>query len=449
MPRVRRMVVLLLPGGLVVLTALLLLRPGVAPGSAVAHIRAFSVLVLAAGVCLGWYYNQSHIICALLVLAVADATLRWLETSASQPGDIGRTLVAALAVLLPLNLVAYSVLGERGPLTSRCLRRFAPILAQVIAVGLIARASRPTIMVWLSYSFVAAAWTGWTAIPQVGVATFGAALLFLIVRGALYQDLIGAGFVWTLVSAFAALHGVWRGWDPAPFFAAGEWVLIGSLMGARHRTGYYDDLTELPGWRTLDETLLREGSRHVVAMVSVDHFPHLRYTLGREVGDQVLRMVATQLRRVSGGGVAHRYGRESFAVLFTDVPAAEVVSHLDVARRAIASYCFVLRGPGRPRNKPAVPAPPTGPRVVVTVTVSIGVGERDCQTTRPRHVIRGACQALRHAIDSGRNLVSIWSPDGTPTLAPLYPDRKIRLEAPACAQSGPDDHRTATRPSDV
>jgi GGDEF domain-containing protein len=427
----RRVVALFLPGGLVTFTAVLLLRPGAVPAPVIPHIRAFSPLVLAAGVFLGWHYDQSRIVCALLVLTIADAALWWAAIGAPQSGDFALTIVGVLAVLLPVNLVAYSALNERGPLRSRCLRRLVPILAQVIAVGLLARGNWPAITVWLNHSFIAAVRTEWTAIPLAGLAVFGLAILFLTIRCALYQDFVGVGFMWALVSAFWALHGALRGWDPTPFFAAGGWVLIGSLIGTGNRTGEYDDLTELPGWRALREALLQQGGRYALALVSVDHFSHLRSTLGRQVGDQVLRMVATQLRRISGGGTAHRFGRETFAVLFTDVPAVEAVSHLDAARRTIASYCFVLRGPGRPRNKPAVPTPPTGPRVAVTVTVSVGMAERDCLASRPRHVIRAARQALWHAIESGRNLVSVWSPDGTPELAPLHPDRQIRSEEPA------------------
>jgi GGDEF domain-containing protein len=52
-----------------------------------------------------------------------------------------------------------------------------------------------------------------------------------------------------------------------------------------------------------------------------------------------------------------------------------------------------------------VPGPPTGPRVVVTVTVSIGAAERGGCSTRPRSVIRAARAALRHAVEAGRNQV--------------------------------------------
>jgi GGDEF domain-containing protein len=85
--------------------------------------------------------------------------------------------------------------------------------------------------------------------------------------------------------------------------------------------------------------------------------------------------------------------------------AEQAIPHLEDVRRIIASYCFVVRGPRRPRTRPAVQTLPTGPRVVVTVTVSIGAAERESPEAPPRHVIRAAHQALRHAVETGRNQV--------------------------------------------
>lgn len=221
-----------------------------------------------------------------------------------------------------------------------------------------------------------------------------------------YQDPTEAGFLWALVAAFVALHGISRGWSPTAFLAAGGWVLIGALLETGHRTRYYDALTELPGVCALNDTLSQLGGRYVLALVRVDHFKRLRASFGREVGDQIARMVATQLRRVAGDGMSFRYGGDGFAVRFAGASAEDAVSHLDAARRAITAYCFILRSPGRPRKKPATTTPATGPRVVITVTVSIGAAEREDETMQPRHVIRTAHGVLRDAIAAGGNQVT-------------------------------------------
>jgi diguanylate cyclase (GGDEF)-like protein len=49
-------------------------------------------------------------------------------------------------------------------------------------------------------------------------------------------------------------------------------------------------------------------------MLDVDRFKKFNDRHGHHVGDQVLRMVASKLAKVSGGGTAYRYGGEEFTV---------------------------------------------------------------------------------------------------------------------------------------
>ncbi len=404
MARVTRILGLLLPGALAVLAALAIFRPGVMPDVIEPYIPAAAILVLLLSIFVGWYYNRSRIVFTLIWLSVADLTLRWLETGAAGRADLGGTVVGTLAVLLPLNLAAYSSLSERGPLLTQTPRRLIPILGQIIAVGLIVGLGWLPLGAWLDHRWLDVGWLSWTAVPQAGLAAFGAAMLFLVIRLILRRDPVDAGLVWTLTSAFAALHGLSRGWAPTAFFATGGWVLIGSLSQTGSNGASHDALTGLSGRDALIETLLQQDGRYILALVSVDHFSRLKHTFDPEVNDQVLRMVATQLRHIPGAA-AFRYRRGTFAVLFDKASAGEAVLHLDTVRRAIASYCFIVRGPRRPRSKPAGAAPPTGPRVIVLVTVSIGAAEREDLTARPGRVIRAAHEALYHAIRTGRNQV--------------------------------------------
>lgn len=401
----RHALALLLPGGLVVAVAVAVLRPGIAPDFIQPYIWALAVLVLAVGIFLAWHYKRSRIVFALLVLAMADTALRWLASGDALPSPTGHAVVGTMAVLVPLNLAGCALLAEKSLLTAQSLKRLLLILAQVVVAGLVVHWWPAPLQACLEHRFLEAGGTDWTALPQMAVGAFAVATLFLIVRCLWYRDPLDAGLVWAVVAAFAALHGVSRGWAPTAFFTTAGWVLIGSLVEATGRTGRDDELTGLPGPRALSDALQQLGGDYVAALVSVDHFKHLKRTLGREVGNQVLRMTAAQLRLIAGGGAVFRYGGEKFVILFREIPAHEAVPHLDTVRRAIASYCFVLRGPRRPRKKPTAPTPPTGPRVVITVTVSIGVAERGHQHMRPRYVLRAAHNALRHAVHTGRNQV--------------------------------------------
>ena len=172
---------------------------------------------------------------------------------------------------------------------------------------------------------------------------------------------------------------------------------------------YYAELTELPGRRALNEQLLRLGKRYSVALVDIDHFKKCNDTYGHDIGDQVLRMVASKLRGVSGGGKAYRYGGEEFAVLFRGKSMKEVRPTLDALRETVEATPFVLRGRRRPRAKPTErtpsPSPGSKARKYVSVTVSIGVAERVEDHEEPRDVIKAADEALYRAKGAGRNQV--------------------------------------------
>ena len=65
---------------------------------------------------------------------------------------------------------------------------------------------------------------------------------------------------------------------------------------------YRDELTGLQARRAMNEQLMGLGRQYVIAMVDVDHFKRFNDTFGHDVGDQVLKMVATKIEGVKGGG---------------------------------------------------------------------------------------------------------------------------------------------------
>src|SRR2546422_4854379 len=73
-------------------------------------------------------------------------------------------------------------------------------------------------------------------------------------------------------------------------------------------TTLFRSLTGLPGRRALDEALVRLGGRYAIAMVDIDHFKRFNDEHGHDAGDQLLRMLATKLSQIEGGGRPLRYG---------------------------------------------------------------------------------------------------------------------------------------------
>jgi diguanylate cyclase (GGDEF)-like protein len=186
-------------------------------------------------------------------------------------------------------------------------------------------------------------------------------------------------------------------------------ALAVAVLQDSYRMAFRDELTGLPGRRALNDRMKGLGRRYVIAMVDVDHFKRFNDTHGHDVGDDVLRMVASRLARVGGGGKAFRYGGEEFTVLFPRRSLGDALPHIEALREAIQGTRMALRAPGRPakdsvgrKRRGAAPAA----RRTVAVTVSIGVADRDERHTTPEAVVAAADKALYRAKRGGRNKVS-------------------------------------------
>jgi PleD family two-component response regulator len=146
-------------------------------------------------------------------------------------------------------------------------------------------------------------------------------------------------------------------------------------------------------------------------MVDVDHFKKFNDTHGHDVGDQVLRLVATRLAGVGGSGIAFRYGGEEFTILFPGKDADEALPHLEELRADIAAYRMTLRAPDRPRRTRSGKRRrgASGGTKQLAVTVSIGVASRTPRHDAPEAVIKAADRALYRAKRGGRNRVEAAS----------------------------------------
>ena len=401
----RYLVDLVVPGGLVWGAVVVLLGPGVLPDTAQPVLEVFPPTVFVIGALLGWYFNRTRVVFAVLALVLADQAVQQFGPIGAVSSGTDRIVLDAVAFLLPLNLAGLSLIGERGLFTGLGLTRLALILAQAPLVAFVCLPSQRHMAALLDHRFVEVNLSGWTSLPQPSLVAFGAGAVLLVVRFFLQRGAIERGFLWALVGAFTALQAGPLGWSPAAFLAAAGLILAISVIEMSYRIAYHDELTGLLGRRALNEALPRLGSQYAVAMVDIDHFKQFNDRYGHDVGDQVLRMVAAKLERVSGGGRPYRFGGEEFALVFPGQSVTQVLPHLESLRRAVEASCFVLRGADRPRKKPDKPRRSSSPRNAVLVTVSIGVAERDAKRRRPGEVLKAADKALYRAKNAGRNQV--------------------------------------------
>jgi len=187
-------------------------------------------------------------------------------------------------------------------------------------------------------------------------------------------------------------------------------MIAAAVAHEAYQMAFRDELTGLPGRRALNERMQRLGRNYVIAMTDVDHFKKFNDTHGHDVGDQVLRLVASRLSKVTGGGRAYRYGGEEFALVFAGKTAEECLPHLEAVREMIANYAIQLRDQNsRPQDDSAGRQRRSGSAsATVSVTISIGVAERLIDHRNPEAVLKSADEALYSAKAAGRNCVVMF-----------------------------------------
>ncbi|MFT5757287.1 MAG: diguanylate cyclase (GGDEF)-like protein [Alteromonadaceae bacterium] len=168
---------------------------------------------------------------------------------------------------------------------------------------------------------------------------------------------------------------------------------------------YRDELTALPSRRALNQLSLSLGRKYTVAMLDIDHFKKFNDTYGHDIGDQVLKLVASKLAQVKNGGKVFRYGGEEFTVVFSRKDKEQTLNELERLRQSIADYKIVIRHPQR-ATKQARDSKKNNDLKTVSVNISIGVADRQNKQNFTQ-TLKIADQALYRAKKNGRNNVSI------------------------------------------
>ena len=399
----RRAISWLVPEGVLLAGAVLSLRVQALRDPVQEFARFYPYVVFGLGLLLALRFQRSRLVFALLLLALVE----WGLDGAAQ-GAMGRFVFEAAATLLPLNLAAVAVMEERGTFTRTGLVRLGALLAQAAGIAAVVRYAPARAVALTGHELLPASWFAWTPLGQLTVLAFLAAAALIGVAIAFQASPTGRAFLWALVAAFLALHFGDRSGATTIYASTAGLILVVSVIEASYLMAYQDGLTGLPARRALTEALLRLDGQFAIAMVDVDHFKKLNDRYGHDVGDQVLRMVASRLATVSGGGRAFRFGGEEFAVLFRGKSVADCVPELERLRRAVEQSRFTLRRRLRPRRKPAkgkTGAGTGGGRQQITVTVSIGAAEPNGRHNSPEEVVEAADRALYRAKGAGRNRV--------------------------------------------
>ena len=410
----------LMPGGVLLALVVALINSPVFPLVA-PSLGFYYVAVFCAGLVLAWRFHSSRILFCLLTFLLAHRAVDFFSDPHVGTGP-GHTAVILAALIIPLNLIVFALMRERGLTLAGIAPRASLLFIEAVVMAVLCRpensASRPAsassheIPVWVLLGFV------------IAVALF-------VWRFIESRKPLEPVFAWSAAAAFLWLQFAPVGKVSDVYVATAALILVASLIETSYVLAYHDELTGIRGRRAFNESLLSLDQQYAIAIVDIDHFKKFNDTYGHDVGDQVLCMVASRLSRVDGGGQAFRCGGEEFAIVFREKSAKDAFAHVNELRLAIEKSFFRVRGADRRAERKAEPSSdrragesdrrrPARKKVAtakpeqlpdhLSVTVSIGVAEPSTRYRQPEQVIQAADQALYRAKNKGRNRVELASP---------------------------------------
>jgi GGDEF domain-containing protein len=410
----------LLTPGVCLLAVIVLLHAGLlTPSAAFLNYAFYGASV--AGMLLAWRFHSSRIFSALLFLSLAEHAISYFSGGhVSTASGSGRIALAAVGVLLPLNFIVLSLRQEKGFVVSNLAPVGLLLFVESVIVAVLCRDEPVTTAQRAVHH---AAGSPASTLPFATVLAFAAAGVVLLTRFVLFHKPTESGLLWALAATLLGLHFGGAGKIPTAYFAAAAFILAGAIVETSYLLAYHDELTTLPSRRAFHDALLRVQTPYSVAIVDIDHFKRCNDNYGHDTGDQVLRLVASRLARVSGGGQAYRCGGEEFAVLFPGKKTADVLEHLERLRADIQGSTLRLRGPDRRqeargpdrRNQRARGRAQTAQAIrqlsrgtasdTISVTASMGVATSSGEAPSAKDVVGAADKALYRAKAAGRNRI--------------------------------------------
>jgi len=402
------------PGGITLAVASLLIQHSWITLSPSALEFSYYAVFIAA-LALSLRFRSLRIVFGAFILLLARHAL--MAKGLALHTAAGRTAFEAVALLMPLDFILLTFIPERTLRREHVGGIAAVLFFQSTFVAVFARPDQPE---WslLHFSLVRAYHL---RLPQPALVTFVAALGILLWRMLRFRKAIDHGLFWSLLAACTALEAGGTSKDGTAYLATSGLILASCIVENSYSLAYRDELTSLRSRRAFNDALALLKPPYAIAAVDIDHFKSINDTYGHDSGDQVLRLVASRLAAVSGGGEPYRVGGEEFTILFPGRNAQEVFPHLELLRMNIESCSFRLRKEDDRRQTPrdsdrrtasgskvkAKTKVPVRPAFgAISVTVSIGIAG-----WRPKipveQIIEDADKALYSAKQGGRNRIEV------------------------------------------
>jgi diguanylate cyclase (GGDEF)-like protein len=400
------LLIYVLPGGLITL-GVFLFSQYTPSGIWLDNTEAYlPYLILGIGSLLSWRFHRSRLAFAVFILFISERSLYYFGSGGHYPSGHEQYILFLICILLPINIALFYFVRERSIFSLLGIVRLIFILLQPLAVYLIIQ-YQPDLLKYISYKFIEHHVADSLPFPQPVFAIYSiiTATFFLFSFFGKGGPVI-RGFFWCLIAAFLGFQAKLHGNSPTVYFGASGLIIILSVIETAYAMAFHDDLTGLPARRALNSSLYGLGKRYTLAMLDIDFFKKFNDKYGHDVGDQVLCMVASHIKRIGGGGKSFRYGGEEFTILFSGKTLEESLPHLERLRESIQEAKFILRGKKRPNKSPRKIKKAEAKQKSVSVTISIGIAEPANNKAKPASVMKLADQALYRAKKKGRNCIS-------------------------------------------
>jgi diguanylate cyclase (GGDEF)-like protein len=402
---IRFLLVFFLPGGIILLLIFLGIHFNIVAPWIDKIEKVAPYIILAVGVILSWRFHRSNLALVIFVLFLSERSLFYFGTGGSFAFGYDNIVLLTNGVLLPLNIALFYLIKKRGLLNPGGIASIVFILLQPLVVYLLLR-MQPDLFNYLPQQLIEQKQLENLPLSQPVLFVNGVIILVFFIGALFDRASLARGFFWTLVTALLALIAKSNGQSATLYYCGSGLIIIVSVIETAYAMAFKDELTGLPARRALNTALHGFNKDYAIAMLDIDFFKKFNDRFGHEVGDQVLCMVASHLRRVGGGGKPYRYGGEEFTILFSGKSKADAIPHLERLRQSIEAAQFGLRDKNRPKKPPKKSKKSKTTAKTVTVTISIGVAESNRSRVKTASVMKAADQALYRAKKRGRNCIA-------------------------------------------
>ncbi len=340
---------------------------------------AVSILVL----WVSWHFNRTKFIFIIIPLVLMHLGFEYLS-----PQD-ATSLYIYTALFFPLHLIIFLLLKERGIFSIWGASKIVFFIFEIGIITYFIFNPSENLQAILDIKLFA---ISFYPLKDIIIAV-GIFVIFILISLVFFNRYLiyNTSFLVMVISFYGGLYFLKMPNATNISLLVIAIIIFAVLIRESYRLAFYDELTALPGRRALVEDMAKLGMKYTLAMIDIDHFKKFNDTYGHDVGDDVLKMVATKLSHVTGGGKAYRYGGEEFVVLFASTDVDEGFVHTDLLRSIVSKSGFNVRKKQGMKK--------------IYVNISAGIVQNSPKDKDPFQTMKRADNALYKAKKAGRNKV--------------------------------------------